>query len=980
MELRVLGPMEVVHEGRRWTISSTRSGTVLACLAVNSGLVVPVADLIEAVWPEPPPTARSQIQICVSQLRRTLAEAGRASAVITRTGGYQLRMAPEEIDAHRFGQFVDEGRRLAREGFTEEALEQLRAAEAMWFGPALPGIPGEPAEAWRRQLEEARDTAVEERIRLELATGRHEELLSELERLAVVHPLRERIHAHLMLALYRCDRQAEALQVYRRARQLLVERLGADPGPELQRLERAILTQDPALDLPPTAGPVAALRTPAGAPGPPRQLPMDVADFTGREKLVEEIQAALTARRDDPQQPGSSPVVAISGPGGVGKTSVAVHAAHGLADQFPDGQLYANLGGRPGWERVPEVLAQFLRALGTSGPAIPESVSERVAQFRSLLAGRRVLVLLDNAADETQVLPLLVNAAGSAAIVTSRVRLTALPGSHQFDVQVLSGRQSASLLYSIVGPRVLAEPDEADELAALCGHLPLALRIAGARLASRPHWRVERLVSRLRDEAQLLDELVHRDLCVRGTLRLSYDSLPPETRRLLRRLSVLPGDDFPAWIAMPLLEAGHDVVEDSLERLVDVRLLEAHADETTGAVRYRFHDLVRAFARELLATEEPDGVRDELVRRVVAGWLTAAELAHRREYGGDYTIVHGTAPRWPLPDPVTGPMLARPMEWLELERLNLVAAVRLAGDAGLTEHCWDLAFTLVTLFETRAYYDEWAETAGIALHAARRAGDRRGEAVTLHSLGTMHMFLRNPDRAEPKLRQALRLLDSVDDPHAAALVRRNLAYLDRLRGDATAALDGYRAALTALRRAGDLVAEAHVLSNLARVRLSQGAPDEARELVEEALSICRSVGVRRVEAQVLHRVGEVYLDTGDLGRAAQAFEQVLHLVRSAADRTGEAHALHGLGTVHARAGRIARARATLQRAVQVAQRVAEPVVEGQALYELARLPDREPGEASAQLAAALEIFDQLGARGWHARAAQALRDLHEDAP
>ncbi|WP_431974330.1 BTAD domain-containing putative transcriptional regulator [Micromonospora haikouensis] len=985
MQLRVLGPIEITHEDRRLDIPGLRARTVLAILAANRGRAVQVEDLIDTVWDgHPPSTARSQIQICVSQLRRLLAEVGRKDALETRFGGYLLRLAPTELDAGRFELLVAESRHLSGEGQVAEAVARLRAADALWYGATLAGVPGDPVEAWRRGLDERRGAAVEERIRLELTLGRHDELVGELEALIARHPLRERLHAHLMLALYRADRQADALKAYRRARALFVEELGMEPSAELGRLERAILSRAPQLDLPalPAASPVAPSvaatgPTSPGAHGPdvPHQLPGDLADFTGRQKLVGEIRDLLTAEAD-PGHRGFAPLAVITGPGGAGKTSLAVHVAHSLVDRFPDGQLYANLGGpSPSPERPAEVLDRFLRALGVAGPAIPDNLTERIGLYRSRLAGRRVLILLDNAADETQVAPLLPNTAGCAVIVTSRARLGTLAGSHEVDVDALTPEQSVALLHQIVGDRIAAEPLQADELARLCGWLPLALRIAGARLASRPHWRVSRLVDRLRDQSQLLDELVHRDLCIRTTIGLSYHSLPERSRRLLRRLALLDCEDFPLWVTAPLLDEPPSVLEDLLEQLVDVRLLEAHGHPQSGSTRYRLHDLVRVFARERLLAEEPAQERASLVRHVLGAWLAVAEEAHRREYGGDFTIVHGTAARWPVPRTVTDGLLGRPMDWLELERRNLVSAVRQADALGLDELCWDLAFTLVTLFEARSYFDEWAETADIALSATRRSGNRRGEGITLHSLGAMHMFLRDPGQAERMFTAALRILRPLGERHGVALVERNLAYLNRLRGDDRAALRGYEAALAGLGSVGDLVGRAHVLVSIAGIRLEQGDPAAAQALLGEALTICRDAGARRVEAQVLHRLGELYLRSGELRRAEESFQGTLDIVRAASDRTGEAYALHGLGVVYGRDGRLAKARAMLTRARQIAGQVVERVVEAQALYELSQLPDRDRAEAADQLRRAADIFGELQARVWHARALRALADV-----
>ncbi|GAB7045438.1 AfsR/SARP family transcriptional regulator [Catenuloplanes indicus] len=978
MELRVLGALEVTHAGERWDVPGVRTRVVLAVLAARNGRVVSVDELIEAVWdgPPPPPTARSQIQICISQVRRTLRAAGRDDALSTRFAGYQLQLSPEELDAGRFDRLTAEARRLAGAGQVPMAVERLRAAEALCLGTPLAGLPGDRVAAWRRELVERHNATVEERIRLELTLGRHDELIGELESLVRAHPLRERTRAYLMLALYRADRQSDALSAYREARAVFVEELGMEPGAELSRLERLILSRDPALDSPtPSAAWLPVVPASRDAAAVPRQLPADIADFTGRASEIAEIRQLLsgTGIRIDPH---TAPLVVLSGQGGSGKTCLAVHAAHTLLDQFPDGQLYVNLDDACATpDRVGDVLNRLLQATGVAGTAVPDSVTERAALFRSRLAERRMLLLLDNATDEAQVLPLWPNTGGCGVIVTARTRMTALPGAHLVDLTTLSLEDSLALLHQIVGPRVLAQPAEAGELARLCGNLPLALRIAGARLASRPHWQVSRLVARLRDETLLLDELVHRDMCVRSTLTFSYDGLPAAARRLLRRLAVLRCDDFPGWIAGALVDEAPAAVDELVEQLVDARLVEAASEPVDGSTRYRLHDIVRAFARERLTVEEPAGAGTELIRRAVSCWLTVAAEAHRREYGGDYTIVHGRAPRRPLRPELFDELLGRPIEWLEAERYNLIAAVRLAAEHDLDELCWDLAFTLVTLFEARGCYDDWEDTAAAALTAARRAGNRLGEAVTLHSLGTLYMFQRHPARARQMFRDALPIQRATGNAHLGALIQRNLAYLEQLGGDDAAAISRYRRALGPLRAAGDHVGEAHVMVNLARVLSRQGQAGEAGRLLDQALRICHRVGIKRVEAQARHQLGELHLRTGDLGGATEAFQQTLHLVRDGNDRIGEAYAAHGLGVVHSRAGDQGRAHSWLTEALRLAEQSDERLIEGQSLYELAGLPRTEPAEAGRMLRRAIQIFEQLQARIWVARAHDALATL-----
>jgi tetratricopeptide (TPR) repeat protein len=828
-------------------------------------------------------------------------------------------------------------------------------------------------------LAERRLAVVEDRIEAELQLGRHHELIGELMVLTAQHPVRECLRAQLMLALYRDGRQPEALEAYRVGRQALIDDLGLEPGRELQRLHSAILAGDAALDLPAEpAEPAKPEAWLAETIPTPHLLPAAIADFTGHDETLHEIARAL-ALAEDGSRPAAVPVVAITGKGGAGKTTVAVHAAHAASPHFPDGQLYVGLRGANGRPVSPaHVLERFLRALGVPGQAIPEEIEERAELFRDRLSGRRVLVVLDDAANEDQIEPLLPGDAGCAVIVTSRVRLTRLAGAHRVHLGMLDRSHAVSLVVQVVGAdRVEAEPVAVQDLIDLCGGLPLALRIAAARLAARPHWTIAQLVLRLSDEGRRLDELRHGGLGIRTSISLAHDGLGSRAQQLFRRLGLVDAPDFAAWVSIPLLDGSPHEAEDLLESLVDIQLLDV--ERTDGRPpRYRFHDLIRVFARERLAAEESPADRREALRRVAGAWLSLAREAHRREYGGDYTVLHGDA-AWALPDSTADELVRQPLDWFETERLALVAAVRQAADADLDEVCWDLAITAVTLFEARSYFDDWRETHELALAATCRGRNRRGEAVMLYSLGALNLYEQRFDDAEVRLVRSLRMFEELDDRHGIGLALRHLAFVHRMRGDFGQALRQYERAVVELRAAADPIGEAHALSNIAAVHIDQRRYVDAEQLLDEALAIARRTGSRRVEAQTLHRLGESYLCRDDLARAGAAFQEVLEVVRAVRDTVGEAYNLHGLGLVRLRLDRFGEAEPILMQAHRLAAQTGERLLAGKirlALAEVAQATGRLD-LASHRVESAHAQFDQLGAAHWRERAAALRANLRQ---
>ncbi len=974
MQYRILGPLEVVGRGGGVRLAAPRQRIVLAMLLLAANRVVMVERLVEAVWDEtPPPTARVQVQICVSALRRSLANAGITDAIVTQPEGYLLRVAEGELDLQVFDRLVADGRAAVADQKLTEADEAFGQALAIWRGPPLAEVPSRVVQAAVVSLTERRLALLEESIEVGLQLGQHHELIGELLQLTGEYPLRERLVAHLMTALYRDGRQAEALDSYRQTRDVFVAELGLEPGRDLRRLEQAILTESIELETP------LGVPTEQGAEvyAVPRLLPADIADFTGRGEVLVQVRQIL-ARTAEPVESPSAMIVAITGMAGTGKTTTAVHVAHELASEYVDGQLYVTLRGvEPRPVSPLRVLERFLRALGVSGSAIPEGLEERAEIYRDRLAGRRLLVILDDVAAEDQIVPLIPGGAECAVIVTSRMRLTRLPGAHHIHLDMLDMPDAIDVLSRIAGAeRMRAEPAQVRALVTLCGGLPLALRIAAARLAARPHWTVRRLVDRLTDEHRRLDELVHGGVGIRTSISVTYEGLSARAQWLFRRLAIVEAPDFAAWVAMPLLDIGLAEAEDLLDSLVAVRLIDAERLGDDGA-RYRFHDLVRVYAREQLANADPVADTREALRRLLGCWLWLAREAHRREYGGDYTVLHGAAELWPLSEPVAGELLAEPLDWYETERVALVAAVRQAADAGVDEACWDLAMTTVTLFEARSYLDDWRDTHEIALAAAKFGRNRRGEAAMLYSLGALSLVERRFDESAARLARALQIFTQLGDVHGSGLAQRNLAYLDRMRGDTDAALRRDEQALLALREAGDAIGEAHALNNIAQIHLERHEYEEAERLLADALELARVAGARRVEAQIVHRLGESLLRAGDLEGAREAFESVLVLVRTLGDQLGEVYCLHGLGLVQSRSGQHQQAELIFRQALRLARANGERLLIGQiclALAEVCQATGRID-EALAHLTEARRLFHELGAAALLERTSTVLSEV-----
>jgi DNA-binding SARP family transcriptional activator len=954
--------------GESLRLGGKRQRRVLATLLLASDRVVSTNSLAQAVWSEhPPATARNQIAICVAALRKCFREAGVVDLLHTSHPGYVLSQGEHRIDVLEFEERAQRGRAAARQGRIEEACALLEEALSQWRGPALDGLSGERIEAEAARFEQLRLDLLEERAGLQLQLGHHRTLIAELSELVKQHPLREQSRAHLMLARYRSGQRAEALEVFREGRQLLVDQLGIEPGPVLQRLHGLILQDSPELTQPP-----AVITTVSTAPA---QLPAAVVAFTGRQQELAALDGLLTEPRDS----RTPAVVTVVGMGGVGKTALAVHWANQVAGQFPDGQLFADLRGYDDQHEPVSptaVLDRFLRSLGVPAAQIPPDPEERAGLFRSVLDTKRTLILLDNVRSFSQLRPLLPGNGRSFVLATSREAVDDLTGDYtrlRIRLRVLAPAEATALLTRIVGAeRFGCDPVAVERLSVLCDRLPLALRIAGARLAAKPHLSVRSLVGRLQDQRRRLDELSPDQSGVRAGFRLTYRDLHPDAARLYRRLGLLQTSDFAAWTGATVLDTDVLRAEELIDQLVDAHLLEV-SDSAPGRVaRYRFQDLLRLFAQECARDDGPEC--DAALDRAFAGWLWLAEEAHRRLDGADYPLGRESAPAVGFPQTLVTELLAEPLEWFEEERAAIVSVIGHAAQTGRARQAWTLTESIIPLFETHNYLEDWQHCAEQALASARRAGDRTGEATMLRSLGSLAIYQRRYETAEGWNTAALRLFRESGDTHGSALALRNLAMCARFQGDGNRALRRCREALENFHHVGDASNEAHLLGFLSQVELDRGRVELAVELAREAVELSRQSQSVRAETQSIYGLGEALLHKGELEFAARSFREVLRLTRGDGDRVGEAHALRGMGETLWRGGDLTSAHAILKQALALVEHLADGFLRARIETDLSCV-DVLGGRfraAADRLERAQAGFGEVGAPLWRDRAERLL--------
>ena len=708
------------------------------------------------------------------------------------------------------------------------------------------------------------------------------------------------------------------------------------------------------------------------------ELPPDINDFTNREAAVRTVRRHL--ERSGGKRSTAVTISAIAGQAGVGKTALATRVAHQLRPRFPDGQLYVNLRGTEAQRlKVEDVLTEFLLELGITRSAIPERVDRRAALYRAQLADRRILVVLDNAAEETQVRPLLPGSPGCAALITSRAPLHGLDGTHPVLLDVMERDQAIQLLGKIAGPRRVAEELEAARaIVELCGYLPLAVRIAGAKLATRPHWSLATLAERLTNEHTRLGELRIRDLEVRASFDLSYRELDEDKRRTFRLLGLLKGPDFTAWAAGALIGREPSEAEELLEGLVEAQVLEiARQAELQGEPRYRFHDLMRVFARECLWNEEPAAAQETALHHALDAHLDLARRADELLQPASSARAADADPLAPNGSSVAARLAADPAAWLESERVNLIVAVEQAFENGLFPLAWELAGSLAYFFKLRSHWRDWQHTQEIALKAARRAENERATARALRSLGEMGNQRGRFKEAIGRFERALDLFRDLQDPHGEAwtLVGLGDAYLEQ--GRLTYAETEFEQALCLFQALGHQRGEGWALAGLGILRRVQGRFQEAQDHLERALTILQRVGDRLGKVNSLHNLGLMYRDKGQFDEALVWFERARLVFQQLGDHQGQTYVLLNVAYVYRDQGRLDEARACLEDCLAGFRQLGDKTGVAWTLFDLGNINQAQgrPDEAIDCFNRSQALFRSLADRRGQARALVGLGDV-----
>ncbi|HZM81966.1 MAG TPA: BTAD domain-containing putative transcriptional regulator [Candidatus Limnocylindrales bacterium] len=912
MRILLLGRVTVAVGGHRHAFPRSQARGLFALLALQAGEPVSIAAAIEALWAgNAPQTARTRVHDYASTIRRALLQWGAPDCVDSGRFGYVLRVTRDRVDALELADGLREARSCTD---PVKAIARYREALSLWSGEPLADATGSFVDGARIRLSNQYLSGIEAVTELELARGEHAAVAAELAPLATQNPLRERLIGLLMLALHRGGDRPAALALYRRCRAELAEHLGLEPGIDLQRLHQAILAADPALTIQ------------RGTKPQPAQLPYAPATLVGRDRQLAKLDAAA--------QPGQ--IVVISGQAGVGKTALAVSWSHAMSSRFPDGQLYVNLHGfSPG---VPvaaaEALGGFLRALGVPGEQIPTAEDEAAARLRTELAGARMLMLLDNAVDAGQVRPLLPGGASVTVLVTSRDRLSGLAATHdaaQVALGALDRGDAVGLLSRLLPERRLGT-DEAQELAQRCGRLPLALRIAAARLRDEPELTVRGYAAALAGGLGELAIAGDAGTAVRATFDISYSRLDPLQRRVFRLLALVPGGDFDLVAVARLAGLSQPEAREQLASLIAAHLVDTIDDE-----RCALHDVVRAYAAEKAAADETaPGIR--AARDRLYGWYL--EMARA---AAAYTIPELTL----LPGPISGVWTdpARARHWLETERRNLVAAATTAADAGLPEYAWRLPDALRGFLWRTARRTDWLSTATAALAAATPSKEPIALATAHLNLGWYHFVYGRDEDALRHYELAAEHAEPAGWVEARIGALAGAARAERDLGRLGAALKHARTTLTLERALGRGAARESVIHALiASICLPAGLLAEALSHAEHAAAADLSPIIKAGHTVI---VAEVHLENNEIEQAAALFAEAGQIFEKQGHRAGQAKCATGLGAAAIARQQFPEAARHLDQALTLAREAGDEATEAEASHQLGRLLRRTGRAAEA---------------------------------
>jgi DNA-binding SARP family transcriptional activator/tetratricopeptide (TPR) repeat protein len=881
-ELRLLGAVEAWHDGQRLDLGHARQRAVLAILLVEPSQAVSIEQLIQRIWDtEPPRSARNIIYGYVNRLKKTLSTCGDQFRLSRQAGGYLIDVDLEAVDLHRFRGLVKAARSA---GDDAETVTLYRRALALWRGNVFEGTSSEWLDTVGQMLELEQLAALHDCHEAELRLGRHTQLLGELHQLAEAHPLDETVASHLMLASYRSGRQATALQCYQRLRSRLAEEFGVDPERRTQELHQRVLRRDPTL----------AVSATPDDPQPravPAQVPLDAYGFTGRHAELVRLDDLLATDATSAR----TSVVVVTGPAGVGKSALVMHWAHRAADRFPDGQIYLNLRGHDVHQHPVvsgDALGQVLRALGVLPSSIPVDQDERAALYRSVLAGRRMLMVFDDAMDAEQIEPLLPGRSGCQVVVTSRSRLVGLTsryGATELALGVLTQAESFDLLRQVLGDqRVAGEPEAAAAIAQLCDHLPLALRVAAERMATQRGCTLGDVAAELAVEHRRLATLSMQDgsAAVRATYLGSYRALNAAAAQAFRRLSLHPGGEVGVPAAAVLLGTSQQATRRLLDSLSNLHLLDFVAPG-----RYRLQSLLHLYGLDCALTEDNDADRTNAITRLLDWYLRMAQNAGNLLMP-QLSTLHDTSDELPLAFADRHEAL----EWFESECHNLAAATEQAARLDLS-HAWRLPVAMCPFFLLRKRWHLWFATHDIGLVAARRMDNRVAEAQLLTSLGRAWWDVRQFGNAREAFQSATELLADVEDRWTEGMAFTGLAMVTREFRQFDQAIAHLRHALAIFTDIGDRWGNGHALKHLALVHQDRGRFDDATEALTEALWLCREIGDLCGEAHVLHHLGEGLLRQGRRDEATAYFQQALTIRRVIGDLQGEATTMERIGTL-----------------------------------------------------------------------------------
>ncbi|MEV6639108.1 BTAD domain-containing putative transcriptional regulator [Amycolatopsis sp. NPDC051371] len=912
MEFLLFGEVQLRVAGQPLDVGTPRQQAVLAALAVDAGRPVSIETLIDRVWGDDPPgEARNVVYSHLSRIRQVLTEVteltGTKTGVTRRSAGYVLEIDPGAVDLNRFAHLVERGNDV-RETDDDRAAA-LHEALLVWRGAPLAGFHGDWADGVRAAWHRRRLDAAVRWGELELRLGRSDAVIAAMSDLAAEYPLAEPLEVLLMRALHSAGRDAEAVDRYAVVRQRLADALGTDPGPELRALHEAILRGEL-----PTTAPVA----PVVSPSSPAQLPPDTPGFAGRESAL---------RRLGEVTGGPSPaarIVVLSGTAGVGKTTLAVHWAHSVAREFPGGQLYVNLRGfdPTGSPMTPAgAVRGFLEALEVPGERIPTTLDAQVGLYRTLLANRRVLIVLDNARDAGQVRPLLPGARACVVVVTSRDQLAGLvtEGAHPLVVDLLDDAEAHAVLRRRIGDaRIAADPAAAEEIIGLCAHLPLALAVVAARAATYPAFSLAALAAQLRDARGGLDEFAGADPATdpRAVFSWSYLRLDPAAARLFRLFGLHLGPDIGTRAAASLAGLPIARTRPLLAELANAHLVAEHAPG-----RYTMHDLLRAYADELVQESDPSPERESAVHRLLGHY------AHTAYHADGFLDPRLEVPPTltPLPAGAEAERIVdrgRALAWFETEHRVLLQAVGVGAE--FDARVWELAWALRRFLTMRGHWHDESDVLTAALGAARRLGDERKQAFAHLHLGGIHGRFGRLTEAGDSLQAALTLYTASDDVVGQAYAHRQFAWLLDRQGAAAGALTHAEQALGLFRAAEHQAGQATALNAVGWFHTLLGEHAAAIEYCQQALDLQTLLGDQLGATQSWHSIGYAHKQLGDFGQAMACYEKALELVRRNGSLVTEARLLIEIANLHRDLGEAESARAGWQQAQDILSHLAHP--------------------------------------------------------